>query len=223
MAEFAGTLLLTLVVVGVGLTTRRANPTLGVMAEALGVAGALVGLIIAFGQVSGGHFNPLITFLQWLSGLRDLNCTIAYVAAQVAGGIVGALTAALMFGAFGPRSVAPFTKPGLAVSEFVASAGLMIIVFGCTRGGRTDAAPFAVGAWLAAAIMATPSGSYANPAIALAAIFAMGPASLPAGTAFLYVLVQVVGALLALATVNLCYPARSGESPVLQAAGENDR
>jgi glycerol uptake facilitator-like aquaporin len=223
MAEFAGTLLLMLVVVGVGLTTRRGSPTLGVMAEALGVAGALVGLIIAFGQVSGGHFNPLITFLQWLSGLRDLNCTIVYVAAQVAGGIVGALTAALMFGALGSRSVTPFMKPGLAVSEFIASAGLMIIVFGCTRGGRTDAAPFAVGAWLAAAIMATPSGSCANPAIALAAIFAMGPASLPAGTAFLYVLVQVVGALLALATVNLCYPARSGESPVLQAAEENDR
>jgi glycerol uptake facilitator-like aquaporin len=223
MAEFAGTLLLMLVVVGVGLTTRRGSPTLGVMAEALGVAGALVGLIIAFGQVSGGHFNPLITFLQWLSGLRDLSCTIAYVAAQVAGGIVGALTAALMFGAFGPHSVAPFVKPGLAVSEFIASAGLMIIVFGCTRGGRSDTAPFAVGAWLAAATVATPSGSYANPAIALAAIFAMGPASLPAGTAFLYVLVQVVGALLALATVNLCYPARFGESPVLQAAEENDR
>jgi glycerol uptake facilitator-like aquaporin len=104
MAEFAGTLLLMLVVAGVGLTTRRGNPTLGVMAEALGVAGALVGLIIAFGQVSGGHFNPLITLLQWLSGLRDLRCTIAYVAAQVAGGIVGALTAALMFGAFGSHS-----------------------------------------------------------------------------------------------------------------------
>jgi len=97
MAEFAGTLLLMLVVVGVGLTTRRGSPTFGVIAEALGVAGALVGLIIAFGQVSGGHFNPLITFLQWVSGLRDLNCTIVYVAAQVAGGIVGALTAALMF------------------------------------------------------------------------------------------------------------------------------
>jgi glycerol uptake facilitator-like aquaporin len=223
MAEFAGTLLLMLVVVGVGLTTRRGSPTLGVIAEALGVAGAVVGLIIAFGQVSGGHFNPLITFLQYLSGLRDLNCAIVYVAAQVAGGIVGSLTAALMFGAFRPRSATPFMNPGLGVSEFIASAGLMIIVFGCTRGGRTDTAPFAVGAWLAAAIMATPSGSYANPAIALAAIFATGPASLSAGTAFLYVLVQVVGALLALATVNFCYPARSGELPVLQAAAENDR
>jgi glycerol uptake facilitator-like aquaporin len=223
MAEFAGTLLLMLVVVGVGLTTRRGSPTLGVMAAALGAAGALVGLIIAFGQVSGGHFNPLITLLQWLSGLLNLNCTIAYIAAQVAGGIVGGLTADLMFGAFEPRSVTPLMKPGLAVSEFIASAGLMIIVFACTRGGRTDTAPFAVGAWLAAAIMATPSGSYANPAIALAAIFAMGPASLPAGTAFLYVLVQVVGALLGLATVNLCYPARSEELPALHAAAENDR
>jgi glycerol uptake facilitator-like aquaporin len=223
MAEFAGTLLLMLVVVGVGMSTRRGSPTLGVIAEALGVSGALAGLIIAFGPVSGGHFNPLITLLQWLSGLRDLNCTIVYIAAQVAGGIVGALTAALMFGAFGPRSVTPFMKPGLAMSEFVASAGLMIIVFGCTRGGRTDTAPFAVGAWLAAAIMATPSGSCANPAIALAAIFAVGPASLPAGTAFLYVPVQVLGALLALATVNFCYPARSEELPVLQAAAENDR
>jgi glycerol uptake facilitator-like aquaporin len=223
MAEFAGTLLLMLIVVGVGLTTLRGSPTLGVISEALGVAGGLVGLIIAFGQVSGGHFNPLITLLQWLSGLRDLNCTIMYIAAQVAGGIVGALSAALMFVAFGPCRVTPFMTPGLAVSEFIASAGLMIIVFGCTRGGRTDTAPFAVGAWLAAAIMATPSGSYANPAIALAAIFAMGPASLPAGTAFLYVLVEVAGALLALATVNFCYPARSGGLPVLPAVAEDDR
>jgi glycerol uptake facilitator-like aquaporin len=222
MAEFAGTLLLMLVVVGVGLTTQSGGHTLGVMAEALGVAGALVGLIIAFGQVSGGHFNPLITLLQWLSGLRSLNCTIVYIAAQLAGGLVGAVAAAFMFGAFGPRSVTPLIKPGLAMSEFIASAGLMIIVFGCTRAGRKDTAPFAVGAWLAAATIATPSGSYANPAIALAAIFATGPTSLPAHTAFLYVFVEVVGALLALATVAFCYPARS-QLPVIQAGATNGR
>jgi glycerol uptake facilitator-like aquaporin len=221
MAEFAGTLLLVLVVVGVGLNTWRGSPTLGVVAEALGTAGALVGLIIAFGQVSGGHFNPLITLLQWLSGLRDLPCTIAYVVAQAAGGIVGAVTAASMFAELEPRVMTQPFRPGLALSEFVASLGLMIIVVGCARGGRTEAAPFAVGAWLAAAIMATPSGSYANPAIALAAVFAVGPASLRLGTAFVYVLVQLVGAFLALVTMNFCY-GTSWVLPVRPNAAESE-
>jgi glycerol uptake facilitator-like aquaporin len=98
----------------------------------------------------------------------------------------------------------------------------MIIVVGCARGGRTEPAPFAMGAWLAGAILATPSGSYANPAIALAAVFAVGPASLQLSTAFVYVLVQLMGAFLALVTVNFCYGTSSWLLPARPSATESE-
>jgi glycerol uptake facilitator-like aquaporin len=176
-----------LAVAGSGLAVQHLLPEsgiLGLLASAFATAGALVGLIIAFGSVSGGHFNPLITGLQWLGGERKLDCTLAYVAAQFAGAILGVL----------------------------AAAGLMIVVFGCARSGRTETGPFAVGAWLSAAIVATPSSSYANPAITLAALVAAGPIALPRTTALLYVAAEVVGALVSFAVIAIAYP-RANEPP----------
>ncbi len=91
-------------------------------------------------------------------------------------------------------------------------SSLMIVVLGCARSGRAETGPFAVGAWLAGAIVATPSGSYANPAIALGAIVASGPIALSVNTAFLYVPAEIAGALLALLVVAVTYPLRSRRS-----------
>jgi hypothetical protein len=102
MAEGVGTFLLVLVATGSGLTASRLlfdNAALSLLASAVTTAGALVGLILAFGALSGGHFNPLITGLQLLAGERKLDCAIAYIAAQFLGGIAGALLAGLVFGA----------------------------------------------------------------------------------------------------------------------------
>jgi len=167
----------------------------------LSISGALVGLIVALGKISGGHFNPLITVSQWLAGERGALCTMVYVVGQVTGGIIGVFIANAVWVASMPRTAEIAPNVSLLVSEVVASAGLMTVVFGCARSSRWETGPFAVGAWLLAAIIATPSASYANPAVALAAICAKGPLALSSATGFQYVAAQVVGMILAI-TVN---------------------
>ncbi|QWW72285.1 aquaporin [Rhizobium sp. WYJ-E13] len=171
----------------------------------LSISGALVGLIVALGKISGGHFNPLITVSQWLAGERSTLCTIAYVAGQVTGGICGVLIANAVGVAAVPSTVENVPSVPLLVSEVVASAGLMTVVFGCARSSRWETGPFAVGGWLLAAIIATPSASYANPAVALAAIFAKGPVALSSATGFQYVAAQIVGMILAIAVNRLAF------------------
>jgi glycerol uptake facilitator-like aquaporin len=207
--EGVGTLLLMLAATGAGLTAHHLSaksPGLGLLLSAVTTAGALVGLIVALGQVSGGHFNPLITGLQCLAGERRLDCTLAYVTAQLFGAGLGAVIAGALFDAPVPTQGPMLSVRTALASEMVASAGLMIVVFGCARSGRREAAALAVGAWLTAAIIATPSGSYANPAIAIAAIVAAGPVALPSPTALFYAASEVAGALLALAVIQITYP-----------------
>jgi glycerol uptake facilitator-like aquaporin len=214
IAEGVGTLLLVLAAAGAGLAVARlavGSPAITLIAGAAATAGALVGLIIAFGEISGGHFNPLITGLQWLVGERPLGCTLSYVAAQCVGGIAGALLANGLFDIGGSVSAPPGVTWPTVLSEVVASAGLMTVVFSCARSGRKETGPFAVGAWLMAAIIATPSTSYANPAIAIAALFTGGPIALSPSQALAYVPAEIGGALIALIPVSIAYP-RGSES-----------
>ena len=209
--EGFGTLLLVLAVAGSGLMASslvHEATLLARAASAVATAGALVGLILAFGSVSGGHFNPLISALQWLTGERRLDCTLAYIVAQLTGAVGGALLANIIFGAERALAVGAPTAWRLGSSELLATAGLLIVVFGCARSGRSETGPFAVGAWLTAATIATPSASYANPAITLAALIAAGPLGLSPRSSAVYVLAQVVGSLLALAVITAAYPQR---------------
>jgi glycerol uptake facilitator-like aquaporin len=213
--EGIGTLLLMFVATASGLAASHLSPTepvLGLLISAVAIAGALAGLIIALGAVSGGHFNPLITALQWLAAERSLRCTIAYIAAQSIGAIAGAGVADALFTA-APMSVQGNCSWAMGLSEIVASAGLMLVVFGCARSSRAETGPFAVAAWLTGAIVAMPSTSYANPAIALGAAFAAGPIGLGRQTALFYLAMEIVGALIALAIVSGAFPAarRQGE------------
>ena len=214
IVEGVGTLLLVLAVAGSGLAALHLQDTslLAKLANAVATAAALVGLIVAFGAVSGGHFNPLISTLQWLFRERTLDCTIAYVGAQAAGAIAGALLANLIFGTQHRGALPQYGPWRLALSELVATAALMIVIFSCARSGRTQTGPFAVGAWLTAAIIATPSASYANPAIVLAALFADGPLALSARTALVYLLSQLVGAFIALLIISIAYPRHRSEA-----------
>ncbi len=207
--EGIGTLLLMVAIVGAGQMSVRlagAPSGLGLLVAAFATAGALVGLIVAFGGASGGHFNPLITLLQWLRAERDLACTAAYVAAQLAGGVIGAAIAANLARPVDWQIAAALPTGELFASELLSSSGLMLVVLGCAGSGRTDAGPFAVGAWLTAAILATPTLSYANPAVAIAALFASGPVSLSGSEAIWYVLAELSGAVLALPLISLAYP-----------------
>ena len=206
--EFVGTLLLMFAITGAGLTAKlysNGNVAIGLAVSAIATSGALVGLILAFGKISGGHFNPLIAGLQWIGRERPADCTIAYVCAQLTGAIAGARIARLVFGAGSEHPLPPAVSWRLVLSEVVSSAALMLVVFGSIRSKLVLTGPFAVGAWLMAAIFATPS-AYANPAVAVAAIFADGPVVLPPGKALSYSVAEIGGALIAFAVISLAYP-----------------
>jgi glycerol uptake facilitator-like aquaporin len=206
--EAVGTCLLTVAMVGSGLAVQQklsGEPLAASVIIAVSIAGSLVGLIVAMGKVSGGHYNPLITIGQWLRGERAIACTVSYVLAQFFGGICGAVLATLMFqGAIRP-TLGESPTTGLVVSEFVASAGLLIIVISCARSSKWDTGPFAVGAWLTAAILATPSASYANPAVTFAATLAGGPVALGVVKAAAFGVVQLLGLVAALVVTQIAF------------------
>ena len=197
-AELLGTFLLVLAASSGGIAAGHAfgvEAGLVLPCVAVVIAGALVALIIALGSVSGGHFNPLITVLQWLGGERPGRCALAYGAAQLAGGLAGGWTGAVLWNV-PPGSGTAGGWAGFP-SEAVASAGLMIVVFGCSRSRKTDTGPFAVGAWLIAAIIALPTTSFANPAVVLGAVFSGGPIALGASALAPFILAEAVGMLAA--------------------------
>lgn len=209
MVEAIGTSLLVLAASGAGLAGERAFLTeagLILPVAAIAIPGALVGLIFALGAVSGGHFNPLITVLQWMAGERGRTCMIAYVCAQLAGGVAGGWLGAVLWQA-APATAVVWDRMSLA-SEAIASAGLMLIVFGCARSGRTEVGPIAVGAWLAASILSTPTTSYANPAVVAGALASAGPVFLHPGAGLAFVLAEIAGSIAALAPITFFYPRR---------------
>jgi glycerol uptake facilitator-like aquaporin len=213
LGEGLGTLLLALSASGGGMAATRlfpGQPGAAVVMIAITVAGSLVSLIVAFGKISGGHYNPLITTLQLLEGTRSLKCSAAYIAAQMVGGAIGGYAAARLWDA-APASALGLGWSGFA-SELIASIGLMLVVFGCTRSGRADTGPFAVGAWLFAAIIATPSGSYANPAVVVGALASSGPIALGPGSVLPYISAELLGALLALVVIELLFPRHEATS-----------
>ncbi|MEA2687701.1 MAG: hypothetical protein QOD51_308 [Candidatus Eremiobacteraeota bacterium] len=171
VAEFAGTAFLLAAVVGSGIMADRlcgGNIGLALLANAIATGGALVALILAFGPVSGAHFNPAVTLADAWQGGMPWSSVLPYVLAQLLGALSGTALADGMFGlplffaSHHVRSGAP-----LLVSEFVATFGLLAVIWGCVR-SRPAAAPFAVAAYIVAAYWFTPSTSFANPAVTIA-------------------------------------------------------
>jgi glycerol uptake facilitator-like aquaporin len=222
-AEFTGTLMLVLVLIATKLNVlastagRDAAALMGAMAG----GGALAGLILALGAVSGGHFNPLITILQWSFRLRDARCAAAYVAAQLVGGVVGAIVATMAFGTLRGSGGSGSTGFGWALAELLSSAGLMLVVFGCMRSGRREFGPLGVGAWLTGSSIGLPA-TFANPALLAGAEFALGMRALTWHALLVALLMQIAGAFLAAAVLGLVFPKESGgASDVAHKTGEN--
>jgi glycerol uptake facilitator-like aquaporin len=199
VAEFSGTTFLLLAIVGSGIMAQRlcgSNVGLALLANAVATGGALVALIIAFGSVSGAHFNPVVTLA---SALREKTWKIVlpYVCAQVLGALAGTALANLMFG-LSVFTASHHERSGaaMAVSEFVATFGLLAVIWGCAR-SRPAAAPYAVAAYIVGAYWFTPSTSFANPAVSIArsltdTFSGIRPVDVPA-----FVLVQIAGAIAA--------------------------
>ena len=170
-AEFTGTLFLVAAVVGSGIMGERlaaGNVAIALLANTIATGAALVALILAFGPISGAHLNPAVTLADaWQGGIAWRE-TPAYILAQLAGAIAGVVAAHLMFG-LPVLSISTHVRSGPAqlFSEFVATFGLLTVIWGCVRKRPSDV-PYAVGAYIASAYWFTASTSFANPAVTIA-------------------------------------------------------
>ena len=166
-----GTALLLAAVVGSGIMGERlagGNVAVALLANALATGGALVALILTFGPISGAHFNPVVTLADAARGGTAWRHVPPYVAAQLAGAFAGVAAAHVMF-ALPLFSASAHARAGGAqvFSEFVATFGLLAVIWGCVR-TRASAVPFAVAAYITGAYWFTASTSFANPAVTLA-------------------------------------------------------
>ncbi|MCU1311317.1 MAG: family channel protein [Candidatus Angelobacter sp.] len=171
VAEFFGTAFLVAAVIGSGVMGERlanGNVALALLANTIATGATLVALIFAFGQVSGAHFNPVVTIADALERGLAWKETPHYLIGQILGGIGGSIIAHLMFG-LPLISFSRHARTGLPqmFSEFVATFGLVSVIWGCSR-LRSNAVPFAVGAYITAAYWFTASTSFANPAVTIA-------------------------------------------------------
>jgi glycerol uptake facilitator-like aquaporin len=169
-AEFAGTAFLVAAVVGSGIMAERlagGNAALALLANTVATGAALVALILAFAPISGAHFNPAVSFAAALQGLLSVADALGYIAAQIAGGIAGTMTAHLMF-SLPLVSISQHVRAGSAqaFSEWIATFGLLAVIWGTSA--RASLAAFAVGAYITAAYWFTASTSFANPAVTIA-------------------------------------------------------
>lgn len=170
-AEFIGTLLLLAAVVGSGIMADRlaaGNLALALLANSVATGAALVAILYTFGPVSGAHLNPVVTLCEAVLGKLDWAESAAYLSAQTAGAVAGVAAADAMFGvAVFSASTHARSGPAQLFSEFVATFGLLAVIYGCVR-SRPSIVPVAVGAYIMAAYWFTSSTSFANPAVTLA-------------------------------------------------------
>ena len=209
-AEFLGSGFLAAVVIGSGIAAQRLSPGatgLELLENAAATAAGLFAIILMFGPVSGGHFNPVVSFADAAFGGLRWRDAAAYLPAQVAGCILGAVLANLMFAqAAVSISAKHRATPAHFLSEVIATLGLILVIFALARSDRSRSAPAAVGAYIGAAYFFTSSTSFANPAITVGRMFSdtfagIAPSSVPA-----FIAAQIVGGALAVVVIRALYP-----------------
>lgn len=209
LAEALGTGLLLIAVVGSGIAAEQLSEDMGLQLfeNAAATAAALIAIILALGPVSGAHLNPVVTLADRVfGGLTNIEAA-TYVAAQLVGAAVGVVIANLMFSLPAVEfSTTSRSSGGLWLAEVVATFGLLLVIFGVVRSGRTSMAPFAVGAYIGGAYFFTSSTSFANPAVTAARMLSDTFAGIAPGSVSAFVAAQLVGAVLAVAAVRLLYP-----------------
>src|ERR1700684_358824 len=171
VSEFLGTALLVAAVVGSGIMAEKlaaGNVAIALLANTIVTGAALLALILTFGPISGAHFNPAVTFVDAMEKGVSWIDAACYLPAQCLGGIAGAIAAHLMF-QLPLVSISHHARAGFAqlFSEFIATFGLLSVIWGCSR-VRSEMVAFAVGAYITAAYWFTASTSFANPAVTIA-------------------------------------------------------
>ena len=209
-AEALGTGLLVMAVIGSGIMAARLSPDdfgLQLLENAAATAGALIGLILMIGPVSGAHFNPAVTLSFGILGRLPSIDAAAYIGAQILGGCAGAVLANAMFGLPAFELSAKTRSAGpLWLSEAVATAGLLLLIHGIVRSGRSSVLPFAVGAWIGGAYWFTSSTSFANPAVTVARTLSDSFAGIKPSSVPMFVLMQFAGLAFAIPLVLFLHP-----------------
>jgi glycerol uptake facilitator-like aquaporin len=218
VSEFVGTALLLAAVVGSGIMAERlagGNVALALLANTLATGAALIAIILAFGPISGAHLNPAVTLADaWLGGI-PWHETPAYVLAQSGGAISGVGAAHLMFGLpFVSLSTHARSGPAQWLSEFIATFGLLAVIWGCSR-SRPAAVPFAVGAYITAAYWFTSSTSFANPAVTLARCLSDTFAGIRPVDVLPFIAAQVAGAFAATALFRWLMPSTVADAKAI--------
>ena len=230
LAEFLGTGLLVAVVVGSGIAAQRlsADTGLQLLENSIATALGLGALILLLAPISGAHFNPVVSLADALLGRGTrtglpVGALAVYAGAQIAGGIGGAILANAMFAV--PTAIATTERATVAtfLAEIVATAGLVLLIFGLVRSGRSSALiAAAVGSYIGAAYWFTSSTSFANPAVTVGRLFTDTFAGIAPGSVLPFLAAQVIGAFVAVALTALMFPVRGGGAPepaTPQAAG----
>ena len=210
-AEFLGSAFLAAIVIGSGIAAQRLSPGdtgLELLENAAATAVGLFAIIVMFGPVSGAHFNPVVSFADATLGGISWRDAAAYLPAQVAGCITGAVTANLMFGLNAVSiSVKHRASGPHALSEVIATAGLLLVIFALARTGRAATAPAAVGAYIGAAYWFTSSTSFANPAITVGRMFSNTFAGIAPSSVPVFILAQAGGGIAGVLIIRFLYPA----------------
>jgi arsenate reductase len=210
LAEYLGSAFLAAVVIGSGIAAARLSPGdvgLELFENAAATAAGLFTIILMFGPVSGGHFNPVVSLVDASFGGLRWRDALAYTPAQIAGCVTGAITANAMFA---QTAITISTKhrasPSHLLAELIATLGRLRVIAALAPTGRGNAAPAAVGAYIGAAYFFTSSTSFANPAISIGRMLSntfagIAPASVPG-----YVVAQLAGGVAAIAVLRTLYP-----------------
>lgn len=208
VAELVGTAFLVATVIGSGIAASRLSEDVGLqlLENSIATGAVLVALILTLQPVSAA-FNPVVSAVEAALGLIRWSEAALLALAQVVGGVIGAVVANLMFDLDAVSwSTRERTGGDLWLAEVVATLGLVLVVFGALRSGRTETIAYSVGGYIAAAYWFTSSTSFANPAVTVARMFSdtfagIDPASVP-----MFVLMQVLGGAFALVLVRFLFP-----------------
>lgn len=216
--EFLGSAGLSATVIGSGIAAARLSPDdvgLQLLENAAATALGLYALILVFGPVSGAHFNPVVTLLDAVFGTRSWRSCWAYLPAQVAGCVAGAMLANLMYELPAvSMSVKERAGSGHALSEFLATVGLLLVIFSLARSGRGALSAAAVGGYIGAAYFVTSSTSFANPAITVGRMFSDTFAGIAPSSAPLFIGMQLLALPVAYLVLRLLYPVRTADPAI---------
>ncbi|MEO6654227.1 MAG: aquaporin [Ilumatobacteraceae bacterium] len=212
VGELVGTFFLLAAVVGSGIMAENLTADVGLqlLQNALATAGALIALILAFVHVSGAHFNPAVTLTDLALGSLERRVAAAYVVVQTIGGILGVMAANVMFDL---PAVDWSTKDRSALhlvfADFIATVGLLLVIFLVVRAGDARTVAFAVGGYIAGAYYFTSSTSFANPAVTVSRMFSDTFAGIAPWSAPGFVLAQLVAVGFAVPLITFLTPERS--------------